>query len=175
MCLVSIILPVYNSEKYIDICIESLLRQTYSNIEIIIVNDGSTDNTAKICENYKKRDSRIRIIHKTNEGICSARNEGLKYVTGEYLMFCDHDDIYLDNAVEIMVNSIKSKNMDFIKCGIYYITLKNNKILNKKVKMCKKCIEYSESEIIDNYCYIKILKSFNNTSYLDIHEQSGFI
>ena len=155
MSLVSIILPVYNSEKYISTCIESLLKQTYQNIEIIIVNDGSTDNTAKICENYKIKDSRIKFINKINGGICSARNEGLKYITGKYLMFCDHDDIYLDNTVEIMVNAIKSMKMDFVKCGIKYITIKNNRIINKKVKLCKKDVEYYKSEIINNYCYIK--------------------
>ena len=154
MSLVSIILPVYNSEKYISTCIESLLKQTYQNIEIIIVNDGSTDNTAKICENYKIKDSRIKFINKINGGICSARNEGLKYITGKYLMFCDHDDIYLDNTVEIMVNAIKSMKMDFVKCGIKYITIKNNRIINKKVKLCKKDVEYYKSEKIVNYWYM---------------------
>lgn len=89
---VSVIIPVYNVEKYIKECIDSVILQTYKNIEIIIVNDGSTDKSGFICDSYSKNDTRIKVIHKKNEGLSSARNVGLDNATGEYICFLDSDD-----------------------------------------------------------------------------------
>ena len=88
----SIIVPVYNVDKYLERCIRSILNQTYENFEIILVNDGSTDNSGIICENYSKVDSRIRVIHKKNEGVSSARNIGVDNAKGKYIGFIDPDD-----------------------------------------------------------------------------------
>lgn len=89
---ISIIVPVYNVEKYLNKCINSIVRQTYENLEIILVNDGSTDNSASICEEWKKKDGRIVVVHKKNGGLSSARNAGLRVVTGAYVAFVDSDD-----------------------------------------------------------------------------------
>lgn len=90
--LISIIIPVYNVEKYLDECIQSIVRQTYANIEIILVNDGSTDCSGTKCEEWRKKDSRIRVIHKENGGLADARNAGVAIANGEYIGFVDSDD-----------------------------------------------------------------------------------
>ncbi len=92
---ISIIVPIYNGEYYIDKCIQSILNQTYSNIEILLINDGSSDNTRKICEEYEKKDDRIKLINKENSGPGSAKNTGIEYATGDYIGFVDSDD-YID-------------------------------------------------------------------------------
>lgn len=99
---ISVIVPVYNVEKYLEECLDSLINQTYNNIEIILINDGSTDNSLKICKKYKKIDSRIILINKKNEGVSSARNVGLRKATGKYIMFVDSDDYLELEAVELL-------------------------------------------------------------------------
>jgi len=89
---ISIIIPVFNVEKYIGICLESVINQTFRNLEIILVNDGSTDGSGKICDEYAARDSRIRVIHQENKGVSAARNEGLRLSSGKYVGFVDGDD-----------------------------------------------------------------------------------
>lgn len=91
--LLSIIIPVYNVEKYIKMCLDSLLRQKTTDIEFICIDDGSTDDSGIICEQYAKKDKRFRIFHKKNEGVSSARNLGLKMAKGEYIAWVDPDDI----------------------------------------------------------------------------------
>lgn len=88
----SIIVPIYNSEKYLDNCIKSILAQTYSNFELLLINDGSTDNSRKICDAYEKQDSRIKVFHIKNQGVSHARNYGLQYANGECICFIDSDD-----------------------------------------------------------------------------------
>lgn len=90
--LISVIVPVYKVEKYLDECVESIVNQTYRNLEIILVDDGSPDNCPQMCDDWAKRDARIRVIHKENGGLSSARNAGLDVCTGEYISFIDSDD-----------------------------------------------------------------------------------
>ena len=112
--LVSVVIPVYNVQEYIEKCINSLINQTYSNIELILVDDGSIDNSGNICDNWSNKDSRIKVIHKENGGLSSARNEGLKYVNGQYVMFVDSDDYISTNAIKEMISVIQSKNADIV-------------------------------------------------------------
>lgn len=100
---VSIIVPVYNVEKYLDECMESILSQTYSNLEVILIDDGSTDSSGNMCDNYKALDNRIIVIHKPNGGLSSARNAGMDIATGDYLIFVDSDDIISLNMVSEMM------------------------------------------------------------------------
>lgn len=112
---VSIIVPVYNIENFISGCIESLINQTYTNIEIILVDDGSTDGSAALCDEYAKKGSQIKVIHKQNGGLSSARNTGLSVAKGTYIMFVDGDDYLSLNAVELLVNLLSKSDTDFIQ------------------------------------------------------------
>ena len=118
---VSIIIPIYNSEKYLNKCLDSILNQTYENLDIILVNDGSIDNSKTICDEYLKIDRRINVIHKENGGAASARNIGIKSAVGDYIMFVDSDDYISTSMVEIMVSSIEDKNSDLAVCGFNII------------------------------------------------------
>lgn len=115
--LITVIIPVYNAEKYIAECLESLINQTYKNLEIIVINDGSKDNSGTICDQYKEKDSRIQVIHKENGGVSLARNSGLEIAKGKYIAFVDGDD-YLDKEYfEKMLKILKEKQVDIVLCG----------------------------------------------------------
>lgn len=116
---ISIIVPVYNSEKTLKRCVDSLICQTYSNIEIILVDDGSTDNSSAICKEYEKIDSRIMNITKNNEGVSTARNVGLDRASGEFIMFCDSDDWVVADWCEKMKKQYVSNNL--VMSGYYCI------------------------------------------------------
>lgn len=111
---ISIIVPIYNVEMYLAECIESIINQTYKNLEIILVDDGSPDKSGEIAEEYSKKDNRIKVIHKVNGGLSDARNAGLEVATGEYLMFSDSDDFLFPNACEIFVEKIKKEKADYV-------------------------------------------------------------
>ena len=123
---VSIIVPVYNVEKYLKKAVESTLNQSYEKLQIILINDGSTDESGKICDKYKQKDSRIEVIHKENGGLSDARNKGLDIANGKYIMFLDSDDFFEKDAVEIMYRKIEEKNADFV-IGNYINTEPNGK------------------------------------------------
>lgn len=106
MCKVSIIVPVYKVEKYLSRCIDSILKQTFTDFELILVDDGSPDSCGVICDEYAKRDSRIRVIHQRNGGLSAARNSGLKIAIGKYVMFCDSDDYVEQQWCQIMYETI---------------------------------------------------------------------
>ncbi|SCY42657.1 glycosyltransferase family 2 protein [Butyrivibrio sp. INlla14] len=114
--LVSVIVPVYNTEEYLEECLDSILEQTYKNLEVILVNDGSTDNSSLICSLYEERDSRVCVINKENGGLSSARNAGIRKANGEYLVFVDSDDIVAPFFVEAMVSSIQLYDCDISCC-----------------------------------------------------------
>lgn len=113
LLLVSIIVPAYNVEKYIEKCLSSILCQTYTNIEVIVVDDGSTDNTGQLIDNISQQDSRIRVIHKKNAGVSAARNNGIEMSTGDYLVFVDADDYLAQDYVEYMLSLVKASGADF--------------------------------------------------------------
>lgn len=111
---ISIVVPMYNVEKYLPECVDKLLNQTYKNLEIILVDDGSPDNCGKIADDYAKKDERVKVIHKPNGGLSDARNVGMDAATGEYLMFADSDDFLFKNACEVLVNKIEKENADYV-------------------------------------------------------------
>lgn len=130
--LVTIIVPIYNVEKYLNECIESILNQTYKNIEVVLVDDGSTDNSDEIIDEYTKKDSRIVAIHKKNEGVSSARNDGLKIARGEYICFADADDILMEDYVEYMYNMIERDKSDIALTKKMFSNFNNKQIKNDK-------------------------------------------
>ena len=127
---ISIIVPIYNGDKYLERCINSLINQTYLNLELIFINDGSIDNSLFILEKYKKTDKRIKIIDKKNTGVSDSRNIGIKKSSGKYICFCDCDDIYESNYIEKMYNIMIKYSVDIVKCN-YKVIDKNNIDIDK--------------------------------------------
>ena len=116
--LVSIIIPIYNVEEFVEKCLKSVINQTYKNVEIILIDDGSKDNSKQICDNYAKIDNRIKVIHKKNEGVSKARNIGLDIAKGEYIAFVDADDYIEKNYIEELYNLSIETNADITICGV---------------------------------------------------------
>lgn len=117
---VSFVVPIFNVEKYLEQCVSSILSQTYDNIEVILVDDGSTDNSGKICDNFAQKDKRVKVIHKKNGGLSSARNAGLDALTGDYVVFTDSDDYVSSDMVQTMLNKLESTDSDLIMCNFAY-------------------------------------------------------
>ena len=128
--LVSIIVPVYNVEKYLEHCINSLINQTYEKIEILLINDGSKDNSGKICDEYKKKDKRIKVFHKENEGLGLTRNFGIERAKGKYIVFVDSDDYLSTTAIETLMNY--SKKYDTVIGGYTKVTNEGKELFVEK-------------------------------------------
>ncbi|MEQ2372338.1 glycosyltransferase family 2 protein [Blautia sp. CLA-JM-H16] len=118
--LVSVIVPIYNVEQYLNKCVKSILSQTYKNLELILIDDGSTDNCGMLCDNYKKKDSRIIVIHKRNGGLISAWKKGLEYATGNLIVFVDSDDWIDTTLIECLYTEYKRTNADIVCCSYYH-------------------------------------------------------
>ena len=119
--LVSIVIPIYNVEKYLNECVDSVIVQTYHDLEIILVDDGSTDNSGKLCDEYKKIDDRIKVIHQKNGGLSAARNTGMDSAIGEYLYFLDSDDYIEPQTVERLVDTIEQEKADIVLFDGYVV------------------------------------------------------
>lgn len=132
---ISIIVAIYNSEKFLRKLIESIINQTYRNLEIILVNDGSPDNSGKICDEYKEKDSRITVIHKINGGTCDARNAGLKIATGEYVSIIDGDDWLELDYVEYLMNIIKSTGSEMAMTDNIFTTRDRVQVTHDKIEV----------------------------------------
>ena len=116
--IISVIVPIYKVEEYLEQCINSILNQTYKNLDIILVDDGSPDKCPKICDEYAKRDNRIKVIHKQNGGLSDARNYGLNIAIGKYISFVDSDDYIDKNMYQDMINELRKNNADIVSCAI---------------------------------------------------------
>jgi len=127
--LISIIVPIFNSEKYLERCINSICNQSYSNLEIILINDGSTDLSGEICDNYSKIDKRIHVIHTSNFGQASARNIGIDISNGDYIGFVDSDDFIDKEMYQLMLNNAINEGADLVQIG-HYVVNENEDILN---------------------------------------------
>lgn len=132
MDLISVIVPIYNVEKYLRQCLDSLAAQTYKNIEVIMVDDGSPDNCGAICDEYSKRYSNFIAVHKENAGLGMARNTGMEHMNGEYVMFIDSDDYISDDLIEVLYQAIKKNNVDIAKGG-FYLVKDDGSIYNKRI------------------------------------------
>lgn len=120
--MITVVVPVYNVENYIKKCVESILNQTYRKLEIILVDDGSTDKSGEICDEFSVIDSRIKVIHKKNGGLSDARNAGLKIATGNYVTFVDSDDYIAVDMYRTMIEAMNRNKAEIGVCGIGYIT-----------------------------------------------------
>lgn len=126
MELVSVIIPVYNVFSYLSQCVDSVISQTYQTIEIILVDDGSTDESGKICDDYARKDKRISVIHQKNGGLSAARNTGIKNANGKYIFFVDSDDCIAKDTIEKMVSNQKVNNADVVICNFKYMNSNDN-------------------------------------------------
>lgn len=149
--LISIVVPVYNVEKYLKRCIESLINQTYKNLEIILVNDGSTDNGLKICEEYLKIDNRIKLINKENEGLGITRNCGIDNAKGKYIAFLDSDDYIEADFYEKLYMSAIENNSDMVFASFKKVDKNDNIYAIRQSKLNKEV--YTKDEIIPNILY----------------------
>lgn len=140
---VSIIVPVYNVEKFFDRCMQSLCNQSLQDIEIILVDDGSTDNCPQMCDDYAQKDNRIKVIHKPNAGLGYARNSGLEIATGEYIAFVDSDDFVDTDMYSVLYYTAHEKQLDILFCGYY--SYKNGEII-KTIKETDDYKEYRNDE-----------------------------
>lgn len=131
--LVTIVVPVYKVEKYIDRCIKSILNQTYKNLEIILVDDGSPDNCGEICENYAQKDERIKVVHKENGGLSDARNAGISISNGKYISFIDSDDYIDPEYIELLYKTIKKDKSD-MAISSHKVIYENGTVLEKATK-----------------------------------------
>ena len=160
--LISVIVPVYKVEAYLNKCIDSIISQTYKNLEIILVDDGSPDNCPKICDEYAKKDKRIKVIHKKNGGLSDARNNGLRIATGKYIGFVDSDDYIDDGMYEYLYSLIKKYDADISTCGYRNFGEYEYDDLVPKEEMCIDKIEalkkLSEDAIVKNYAWNKLYK-----------------
>lgn len=127
---ISIIVPVYNAEKYLEKCLDSLIGQTFENIEILCVNDGSTDNSPAILHRYAKMDPRVHVFDRPNSGPASARNAGLDHARGKYLMFCDADDEYTPSMCQEMYQAITEQNVDLVMCNTFCYNKEGKEVFN---------------------------------------------
>ena len=116
--LVSVIIPVYNVEPYLREALDSVLSQTYDNLEIILIDDGSTDGSGDICDEYALHDSHIRVIHQNNKGLSAARNAGLDVISGDYIVFLDSDDVYLPEYVSYLKEILVKEDADIVECKL---------------------------------------------------------
>ena len=188
--LISIVIPVYNVEKYLDECIQSVINQTYKNLQILLINDESTDSSYDICCKYSKQDDRIQIINKKNGGAASARNVGIDKATGEYIYFLDSDDYIKETTIEEVVNYMKNNNLDLCYFSADVIIEDNDLTWNKE--MYKKNHYYTPNDgvtilkrLIDNNEYscqncmfiskLSLIK-YNNLRYTEgyIYEDNYF-
>lgn len=152
---VSIIVPVYKVEKYLRTCVDSIIGQTYKNIQLILVDDGSPDLCGALCDEYAKKDGRILALHKTNGGVSSARNYGLQFVTGEYVTFCDSDDLYEPDWIGKLVQAIEESAADVAIGNFWKISEDGDYLADSKHETGRIQMNLPEEKM--RYCFEKLL------------------
>ena len=159
---ISVIIPIYKAEKFLDKCIGSVVGQTYENLEIILVDDGSPDNCPAICDSWAEKDRRIKVVHKENGGLSSARNAGLDVVTGEYFGFIDSDDWIEKDFFEFLITNALKENADISRCGLYLDYEDDDSCHDQEV-------QYETPVVVDNKGYICFTRI---AIYFDILEKT---
>lgn len=185
--LVSVIVPVYNVDRYLGRCIKSIMQQSYRNLEIILVDDGSTDKSGTICDTFKETDDRIIVIHKENGGLSDARNAGIKMFTGEYVTFIDSDDYVSPDMISLMLTVLKQSSCQIVQCefvrgkddtykftgnGKYKVYNKRNAFENRDVHVCVWGKLYEKSLIKGRYFPIGKINEDEYYTYKCVYESN---
>lgn len=183
----SVIVPVYNVDRYLGRCIKSIMQQSYRNLEIILVDDGSTDNSGTICDTFKETDDRIIVIHKENGGLSDARNAGIKMFTGEYVTFIDSDDYVSPDMISLMLTVLKQSSCQIVQCefvrgkddtykftgnGKYKVYNKSNAFENRDVHVCVCGKLYEKSLIKGRYFPIGKINEDEYYTYKCVYESN---
>lgn len=155
--LVSVVVPVYKVEKYLDECVESILRQTYKAFELILVDDGSPDRCPQMCDAYAAKDRRVKVIHKANGGLSDARNVGSQTAQGEYITFVDSDDYVAENYLEYLVQLARTHDADISVGGRYSVTEEKQELPIATLRQPKEEVILSPKQAVEQMCYGKIL------------------
>lgn len=155
--LISVIVPIYNSDTYLEECINSIINQTYQNIEILLINDGSTDNSLKICKKLEQKDRRIKIINKKNTGVSDSRNIGIEKSNGKYILYVDSDDILRNDMIERLYKTLIEKNVDIVRCN-YIVKGKDKEYKGNLYNLSNSKIERSQYDKL----LINLLTNNNN-------------
>lgn len=161
----SIIVPVYKVERYLARCIDSILNQTYKNLEIVLVDDGSPDRCGEICDEYAKEDERVKVIHKENGGVSSARNVGFENSTGDYIGYVDSDDYIDPKMYSDMIKILEENNLDIVCCEAFIV--KGNRIIGNQGDGT--LVKYSKENIL-----LKSLVDFQNTIWNKVYRREMF-
>lgn len=171
---ISVVVPIYKVEKYLAKCIESILNQTYMNLELILVDDGSPDNCGKLCDYYAQKDSRIFVIHKTNGGISTARNAGMKVATGDYICFVDSDDWVKENMLECLLNIALKYDADITVGGVLLATVvEDYYTIEPEESSAPKINCINKTEAIDHYL-LEPWGAWNKLYKMNIHKHIFF-
>lgn len=148
--LISVIIPVYNAQIYLGRCLDTVMSQSYRNLEIILIDDGSTDDSGKICDNYCDIDDRIYVVHKKNEGPAEARNVGIRMAKGRYIAFVDSDDYVCKDYIDVLYNLLKYHKADISICG-YYVTKNKKLYFNNHDKKEKSDVVVYANTMLENW------------------------
>ena len=165
---VSIIVPLYNQERYLDACLHSISRQSYENLEVIVVNDGSTDNSSSMAKEWSRKDQRIRVVDKCNEGATKARLYGFGLANGDYVAFVDSDDLLPEDSISILANEMKGKNVDLVIGSI------TKKLGFFKKRHIDRCFSFpynqvvSQPELFDKYYNVYMVNDYYH--YVSLNE-----
>lgn len=176
---ISIIVPVYNVEKYVKQCLQSILNQTFSDFEVIIIDDGSSDQSGKICDDFARLNSKITVLHTENEGLASARNKGLDRAKGDYICFVDSDDYLQENYLEFLYRIIQNSEYDFVSCAANFVDEQGKLIRRNDYLVSEK--EIVGDEIIDIYMTTNLIedaswnKLYKKTVWQDLRFLEGYI
>ena len=145
---VTIVLPIYNVEKYLNRCIKSILNQTYSNLEVILVDDGSPDGCPRLCDEWSKKDKRIKVVHKKNAGLGMARNTGIDTATGDFICFFDSDDFIDSHTIQEAIEVVEKTKAEIVSFGYYDYS--DGAIIETHIP-CENILLYSGDKIIDEF------------------------
>ena len=151
---ISVIIPVYNAEKRLELSIDSILSQTYKNIELILINDGSTDSSPKICDKYSELDGRVKVIHQQNTRVSAARNRGIKEAKGKYISFIDSDDLISSETYEEIMKHMLDDSIDIVIFGMVFEYYKENVVVKSRIKSIEQDMCFDVENIKDCFFYL---------------------